>query len=161
MSDASPGDAPTPAEDALVRVGEAFGDTVLLSRDEVVDFATRVRDRNPMHHDEAAARASRFGGLIASGPQVASIMMGLFATHFTRRDDGVARAALGMDFQIRFKAPVRPDEEVAIRWEVVRREWKPRLRAWVAEGEASARSARDGVVIEMRGVGLVMPADRI
>lgn len=154
-------DAPTPAEDALVRVGETFGGTVRFSRDEVVDFAARAHDRNPMHHDERAAAASRFGGLIASGTQATSVMMGLFATHFTRRDDGVARAALGLEFEVRLSGPVRPDEDVEIAWEVVEREWKPRHRGWIATGRATARTARGGVVIEMRGVGLVLPADRV
>ena len=118
-----------------------------------------------MHHDDRAANASRFGGLIASGTQATAVMMGMFATHFTRRDDGVARAALGMDFAMQLRAPVRPDQDVRIEWEVVEREWKPRHRGWVVTGRATARTVthtgQDQVAIEMRGVGLVMPADRI
>lgn len=157
--------APSPAEDALVRVGERFGGTVRFSRDEIVRFAHLAHDHNPMHHDEAAAAASRFGGLIASGTQAIAVMMGMFATHFTRRDDGVERAALGIEFDMRLPAPVRPDEDVRIDWEVMQREWKPRHRGWVVTARGTARTtARTGhevVAIDMRGVGLVMPADRI
>ena len=49
------------------RTGEVFeiGD-YLITREEIVDFASRY-DPQPFHVDEAAARDSIFGGLIASG----------------------------------------------------------------------------------------------
>jgi hypothetical protein len=84
-------------------------------------------------------------------------MMAAFASWFTRRDDGQARSALGMDFRFRLRAPVRPDEEVRIDWEVVSREFKPRHGGFVIRALGTARTPA-GVVLEAEGSGLVMPA---
>src|SRR5258708_20016298 len=49
------------------RVGDEFaGEPVYFSEREIVDFARRY-DPQPFHIDPAAAGASPFGGLIASG----------------------------------------------------------------------------------------------
>jgi hypothetical protein len=47
-----------------------------VSRDEIVEFARRY-DPQPFHVDENAAKASIFGGLIASGWHTASMFMRL------------------------------------------------------------------------------------
>ncbi len=150
-------DIPSPEADALVRTGERFGRTLLLSPDDIRSYASLVGDHNPLHHDEALAAASPVGGLIASGPHTMSVMMGCFATHFTRRDDGVARTALGMRFDTRFVAPVRPGELITIQWEVIDRQWKPRRSGWVVTARGTAASDASGLLIEMTGIGLVMP----
>ena len=130
-----------PAIDALARVGECFGGTVRLTADEIRAYARLIGDHNPMHHDEAFARASRAGGLIASGPHVGSIMLGMFATHFTRSDDGIARESLGMRFDTRFKAPVRPDDDIAIA-RVIGDVWLSALVAWVTGRSTAADTAQ-------------------
>ena len=56
---------------------------------EIVEFA-RQFDPQPFHIDEAAAKASMFGGLIASGWHVAAKMMRLFVDNYVDR-----RTALG------------------------------------------------------------------
>lgn len=155
---ATANDAPTPDEDALVRVGERFGRVVRLSVADIRQFATLIGDLNPGHHDEAAAAAGPFGGLIASGPQTASLMQGCFATHFTRADDGLARFALGMQFEVFFRAPVRPDDDIEIAWETTSRDWKPARRAWIVQARGHAHSARHGRLIDMTGVGFMQLA---
>ena len=60
-----------------------------LSRDEIVAFA-REWDPQPFHLDEAAAAASIYGGLIASGWHTVCVFMRLFADGLLRR-----AAALG------------------------------------------------------------------
>ncbi len=64
-------------------VGERFEMTVKFEADDAIDFARRAGDHNPLHWDEEAAARSRFGGLIACGPQYASLFMGMAATHFS------------------------------------------------------------------------------
>jgi acyl dehydratase len=147
-----------PAElDALVRVGERFGRTVRWSADEIRRFAELAGDANPMHHDTAFAAATPVGGLIASGTQTVSAMMGAFASWFTRADDGVARDALGMGFSFSLRAPVHAGDELRIEWEVVSRTFKPRHRGWVVTAHGTA-STPAGVALQAEGTGLVRQA---
>jgi 3-hydroxybutyryl-CoA dehydratase len=148
---------PSEAIDRLVRVGERFVREVRWSADEIRHFADVAGDANPMHHDAAYAASTPVGGLIASGTQTASAMMGAFASWFTRRDDGVARDALGMGFSFRLRAPVRADEPLRIEWEVISREFRPKHRGFVVTARGTA-STPGGVALEAEGTGLVRPA---
>ncbi len=149
-------DAPSADDERRVQLGETFGETVRYRTDEIARFAAAAHDRNPLHHDAEYAAATRFGGVIACGPQTASIMMGLVASRFTRDDDGVARAMLGLEFDFKFRAPIHPDEPVRIEWRVTERDWKPRSRAWLVRLAGAASTERSGIAIESRGAGLVM-----
>ena len=145
--------------DRLVRVGERFEREVRWSADEIRRFAEVAGDANPLHHDAAYASASPIGGLIASGTQTVSAMMGAFATWFTRRDDGIARDALGMGFSFRLRAPVRADAPLRIEWEVVSREFRPKHGGFVVTARGTA-STPEGVALEAEGTGLVRPAQQ-
>lgn len=140
--------------EGLVRLGERFGGQVRLSEEEIRRFATLVGDFNPLHHDAERARASRFGRLIASGMHVASLMMGRYASYFTRADDGILRDSLGMDFRLRFTDAVFADEDIDFEWTVMQRQWKPKLRGWVVSCEGVARCER-GEVLRSDGVCLL------
>jgi acyl dehydratase len=69
---------------------------------------------NPLHHDPDFAARSRFGRLIASGPQTSAMLMALTASHFSK-----SAAMLGLDFWFRFKKPVFADEMVNLEWMVI------------------------------------------
>ncbi len=94
------------------KVGEVveFGDH-LVTREEIVEFATRY-DPQSFHVDEAAAAKSAFGGLIASGWMTASVMMRLLVDHFI---SGVASmGSPGID-ELRWTRPVRPGDRLRVR----------------------------------------------
>ena len=150
---------PPEALDRLVRVGERFVREVRWSADEIRHFADVAGDANPMHHDATYAASTPVGGLIASGTQTVSAMMGAFATWFTRRDDGIARDALGMGFSFRLRAPVRADAPLRIEWEVVSREFRPKHGGFVVTARGTA-STPEGVALEAEGTGLVRPAQQ-
>lgn len=141
----APGSRPTwPRDDALpAEIGETFSKQVLLSSNEIRAFAVSVDDRNPLHHELEVAYAAGYPGLIASGTQVSSLLMALTASHFSRNaNDGYARLAVGMGFDIRFKAVVLADEDIDMQWTVTSLTRKDRLNGWVAELEGSAKSVR-------------------
>ena len=77
-----------------------------LEREEMLEFARRY-DPQPFHVDEEAARSSPFGGLAASGWQVAAVWMRLYV-------DTVLRDAIGMGSpgveELRWWTPVRPGD---------------------------------------------------
>lgn len=129
MSDAPP-----------VPVGERFARRVTLDAASIRAFATLCGDANPLHHDETAAARSPFGTLIASGPQTASLMMGLNATFFCERFD-----ALGLNFAFRFVRAVPAGTTLTLEWVVSRSERKPSLAGHVVAVEGRA-VGDDGVV---------------
>lgn len=65
-------------------VGDSFSKTLVFDKESIRSFATVAGDTNPLHHDEEVAAASRFGGLIASGPHFTALMMGVVAQNVTR-----------------------------------------------------------------------------
>ena len=67
-----------------------------------------------MHHDAEYAAASRFGRLLASGPQTTAHLLALTASHFSNRG-----AMLGLEFWVRFRRPVYADETITLEWLVV------------------------------------------
>lgn len=76
------------------------------TRDEIVEFAVRY-DPQPFHVDETAARASPYGGLIASGWHTCSVLMGIFVHKML--DGSTSMGSPGVD-EIRWVKPVRPGD---------------------------------------------------
>lgn len=115
----------------MIRVGEHFSTQVTLTRADIAAHARAAGDTNPLHHDAEQARASRFGGIIASGPHTMGLLLGLTASHFAKRGP-----MLGLEFWVRFRRPVYADETIRLEWLVIR-------------ARASAKST--GQIVELRG----------
>ena len=99
-------------EDLVLGETFRFG-SFALSRAEIVAFASRF-DPQPFHLDEAAAAASYFGGLVASGVHTQAQAIGLLV----RAIADVAVVAGGALHEARYLLPIRPDvrHDVAGRW---------------------------------------------
>ena len=135
----------------------AVGDEVVhgthkLGEEEIVRFA-REFDPQPFHVDPAAAAASPFGGLIASGWHTAAVYMGLFV-----RSELLASASLGSPGveNLRWLVPVRPGDVLTGRSRVV--------DSWPSEtnpsrgtivGEHELVNQRGEVVFQMRARGFI------
>ncbi|MFF1292589.1 MULTISPECIES: MaoC/PaaZ C-terminal domain-containing protein [unclassified Streptomyces] len=77
-----------------------------VSREEILDFGRRF-DPLPLHTDEDAAAASRFGGLIASGFHTVALLQRLVVDAVLSRAALIAGRELG---PVRMRAPVRPGD---------------------------------------------------
>ncbi len=110
---------------------ERFSAVVALDPQATSAFAHSVGDTNPVHHDPAVAAQSRFGRLIASGPQTTAHLLALTASHFSKRG-----AMLGLEFWVRFKRPIYADETITLEWLVV---------------SVKPNSRHDGEIIDLRG----------
>ena len=76
---------------------------------DVLDFARRW-DPQPFHTDEARARESPYGGLIASGIHPLAAAFGhMLRTGFVEQ---VSMGGTGLE--VRWPAPVRPGDEIAV-----------------------------------------------
>ena len=122
-----------------------------------MEFARLTGDANPLHHDLLAAQRAHFGEIIASGQQTASHMMGLVASHFSRRDDGVPREMLCLNFNFAFKAPVFAEQDITLVWQVGPVEPSNRQGGYVGQLEGAASVAGRACVIA-RGTVLVKRA---
>jgi len=107
---------------AKFQVGEIFERVVTFDEAGARAFARLVGDENPIHHDEAFAAQSRFGGLIISGTQSVAYLMAMTATFVSARG-----AALGLEYGFRFRKGVRMGETVKLSWVVTDITPKPGL----------------------------------
>jgi acyl dehydratase len=80
--------------------------SVSVSEAEIVEFAQRF-DPQPFHVDAEAAKASPFGGLIASGWHTTALFMGMFVRAILL--DSASLGSPGVA-EIRWTAPVRPGD---------------------------------------------------
>jgi 3-hydroxybutyryl-CoA dehydratase len=114
-----------------VAVGDRAERTFRVTDETVETFAQACGDRNPLHFDEVFASGTRFGGRIAHGMLTAGFISAVIGNDLP----GAGSVYLGQD--LRFRAPVRPGDEV--RCEVVVAEVDARgratleTRAWVGE----------------------------
>jgi acyl dehydratase len=114
------------------------GDRAALSRRvEAADirrFTELSGDRNPLHYDEQAARASRFGGIVVQGGVTSAILNAVVA----ERLPGPGTVFLNVNWD--FRAPVRPGDEITGAVEVLEvRDDKPitRLRTTVTRQDGT------------------------
>jgi acyl dehydratase len=89
-----------------------WGDTVTADPEEMLDYARR-NDPLPFHLDENAAKASLFGGLIASGEYTVTLWYRSLIPIVTK----LAFLA-GFDWLIKMPAPVRPNDRLRVKVEI-------------------------------------------
>jgi acyl dehydratase len=102
-----------------------------------IELFTRISgDKNPLHYDEAAAKASRFGEIVVQGGITSAILNAVVAEDLP----GPGTVFLQVDWK--FVAPVRPGDTITGAVEVVEvREDKP-----ITKLKTSVRR-QDGVVV--------------
>jgi acyl dehydratase len=142
----------------LIAAGERVERFLRYTRDDIAAFAKLSLDANPLHLDAQAAQRARFGEIIASGQQTAACLMGLLATHFSRRDDGIAREVLCLNMNFSFKAPVFADQDLTLAWQVASAEWNGRLGGMLGHLDGHATVAHGRPAVIARGTILVTEA---
>lgn len=141
----------TNPEFPTIRVGERIASQVALSLEEVATFARLSGDLNPLHHDVEYAQQTRFGGVIVSGPQLTSLMMGLTATYFSRDT-----AMLGLEFTFNFRKAVKVGETIAMEWQIVSAEPKATLHGVLVSLDGKIINEQGQVALTGKGEVLVM-----
>jgi acyl dehydratase len=96
-----------------VEVGATARRTRAVTRADIELFTALTGDRNPLHYDEAAAAASRFGGIIVQGGVTTGLLNALVAEDLP----GPGSVFLQVDWK--FLAPVRPGDEITAEGEVL------------------------------------------
>jgi acyl dehydratase len=116
----------------------AIGATAELSRTiapgDIARFTEISGDRNPLHYDPAAAKASRFGEIVVQGGVTSAILNAVVAECLP----GPGTVFLNVNWD--FKAPVRPGDVITGRVEIIQaRTDKPvtKLRTTVSRGDGT------------------------
>ena len=99
-----------------ITVGEKFGTGSLAVEVEKVKAFAAEFDPQPFHLDETAARASLFGGLVASGWHTAALTMRLLVDGEFQPVGGLI--GLGVE-EVRWPRPVRPGDVLRVESEVL------------------------------------------
>jgi acyl dehydratase len=113
-------------------MGQTASRTRAIRRSDIELFTQLTGDRNPLHYDEEAASASRFGGLIVQGGVTSGLLNAVVAEELP----GPGTVFLHVDWD--FKAPVKPGDEITATVEVLEvRQDKPltRLRTTITNQE--------------------------
>ena len=101
-------------EDFPVGQVREFG-RVTVQRDDIVAFATQF-DPQPFHVDEAAAAATMFGGLIASGWHTCALAMRMMCDEYLL--DSASLGSPGLD-GLKWLKPVRAGDTLRMRLTVL------------------------------------------
>lgn len=97
-SEVWPGGAP--------RVGDRAERSRRVEADDIRRFTEISGDRNPLHYDEEAARASRFGEIIVQGGITSAVLNAVVAEELP----GPGTVFLHVEWD--FRAPVRPGDTI-------------------------------------------------
>lgn len=95
----------------MYEVGSEFSKPYVFTAENIKRFAQEAGDENPFHRDEVRAAASRFGGIIASGPQMSAVLMAVCASSMAGKRDGV-----GLDFNFRFLKAIPAGTAALLAW---------------------------------------------
>ena len=132
------------------RIGESFEHSETMDEKTISAFAHLIGDLNPLHHDRVAAAASRFGGIIASGPHCASILLAQAANFFSR-----GTSMVGLEFSLKFQGPARPGDVLRFRWEVTDVVWNEKLRGDIVSLAGSVSNSAGTKILTCQGKVLV------
>jgi 3-hydroxybutyryl-CoA dehydratase len=129
---------------------ERFSAVLALAPEATSAFAHAVGDLNPLHHDADFAGSTRFGRMLASGPQATAHLMALTASHFSKRG-----AMLGLEFWFRFRRPIYADETIALEWLVVDVKQNSRLNGEIIDLRGRIRKENGETAVGAKGRVLV------
>ena len=117
---------------------------------EMVDFASRY-DSQWYHVNGARANQGRWKGLIASGWLTSSIAMELMVKHVLTGSE--AFGSSGVE-SLKWLHPVRPDDALALRFEVMRSSKSPSGRTGILLSKSELWNQNERQVFTLQGTTL-------
>jgi acyl dehydratase len=133
--------------DRMPSVGQVAERCRKVTGQDIGLFTEISGDRNPLHYDAAAARASRFGEIVVQGGVTSAILNAVVA------EDLPGPGTVFLEVHWRFKAPVRPGDSITGRVEIKEvREDKPitKLETRVTRDDGTVVLEGDAVCYTMK-----------
>lgn len=135
----------------------SFG-SYAVTREEVIEFAGKY-DPQPFHLDDAAAAATHFGRLAASGWHTAAMAMRMLVDNLMERDQA-GLGSPGLD-ELRWLKPVYPGDTLRVETEVLdkrRSESRPEMGSF--RSAIRVYNQDDALVMTMKSIGLIRARDQ-
>ena len=134
----------------IPQIGQKARRSRVVTARDIALFTEISGDRNPLHYDEDAARATRFGGIVVQGGVTSAILNAVVA------EDLPGPGTVFLQVNWDFKAPVRPGDTITGEVEVSKvREDKP-----ITELETRVLLSDGTVVLNGHAVCYTMPIKR-
>ncbi len=123
-----------------------------MTKEEIVDFASKY-DPQPFHIDEEAAKASFFGGLVASGWHTCSVCMRLMVDNYL--SPGSSLGSPGLD-EIRWLKPVRAGDTISARIVIVdKKPSRSKPQIGTVFNRYEVHNQKGELVMTMKGIGMI------
>jgi acyl dehydratase len=131
----------------IPRVGQLARRSRKVEPGDIERFTEISGDRNPLHYDEAAAKQTRFGGIVVQGGVTSAILNAVVA------EDLPGPGTVFLQVNWTFKVPVRPGDTITGEVKITKvREDKP-----ITELETRVLLADGTVVLEGTAACYTMP----
>jgi len=111
-----------------IEVGRLVSRRYTFTTENIRAYAEMAGDTNRLHHDLEFAKASRFGGLIASAAHSTGVLFSVAADKFAPNGE-----AVGLGFSLTLRRAVRAGAETDLIWKISGRDWCGKLNGTVIE----------------------------
>ncbi len=139
-------------EDMKIGQKASFGN-YRVTRDEVIDFASKY-DPQPFHLDDEAAAKTHFGRLSASGWHTASMTMAMLVENLTKEKQA-GLGSPGLD-ELRWLKPVYPGDTLRVETELTDvRPSRSRPEMGSIHSDLTVFNQDNVPVMTMKSIGLV------
>ena len=139
-------------EDLKVGATAAFG-RYEVTRDEVIDFAGKY-DPQPFHLDDAAAAATHFGRLSASGWHTCAMVMRMLVDNLKHHKQA-GLGSPGLD-ELRWHRPVFPGDVLRVETELLsKKQSQSRPEMGSFQSVVRVYNQDDVLVMSMKSIGLI------
>ena len=133
----------------IPQVGQTARRTRKVAASDIERFTEISGDRNPLHYNEAAAKKTRFGGIVVQGGVTSAILNAVVA------EDLPGPGTVFLQVNWNFRAPVRPGDTITGEVRLTRvREDKP-----ITELETRVLLGDGTVVLEGTAACYTMPLE--
>lgn len=136
----------------MPEAGQTFSKPYLFTLENIKRYAEESGDENPLHHDEDAAAASRFGGIIACGAHMSGVLMSLAASRREGKRQGV-----GLEFSFRFLKAIPAGTATTLSWTVKSIEPNEKLKGDVVTMEGLIADEAGTVYVTAQSKGVSWP----
>jgi acyl dehydratase len=128
-----------------------FG-SITVTEPEIIEFAKQF-DPQYFHTDPERAKASRFGGIVASGWHTICLAMRLYVEYYLTH--AASLASPGMD-EVRWPNPVRPGDTLRIQVTTLEtRHSRSKSDRGIVRAKIEALNQKDETVLSMIGMSII------